>query len=105
MMVGNSPAVLVFILTEPPMPSPSILGARVLLTSTDSTRSAGMHVEPDLAHGGLRRRNGDAVDGDVGQARLRAAHHHVDAFAFDALQGDGRAACPERRPRWRWAAR
>ena len=68
------------------MPLPSMLAESVLLISTASTRSEGITSSRTWRTVGFGSRNGDAIDRDVGQARLGAAHLDVNAFALDAIE-------------------
>ena len=47
------------------------------------------HIQANLPHRRLGRRDRDAIHGDVGQARLRAAHLNVNALAFDPVERNG----------------
>ena len=75
------------------MPLPSMLAESVLFISIESTMSEGITSSRTWRTDRLGRRNRDAIDGDIGQARLSAAHLDVDALAFDAIERDrGKAA-------------
>ena len=66
-----------------------LIGGEGLVELDGFDEVGGDYIEADLADGGLGRGEGNAVYGDVGEARLGAAHLDVDAFAFDAIEGNG----------------